>query len=598
MLHGCATVVPAERPRGVKSADAAFGRERPRGLKPAARFGAMCAAWAWAGLTWGAEVKLQHDLTPGSLCTYDVTIEVSRRPVVGIEATASAPATQAADSAAEVWKAKLTRGLYSHRQEGFGVCAQMLEFERASSSPADTQPSGVAALERFAPDLAGIDVQFSTQAVSAVYAPLLLPRRPGWSRTMLQMLLDASSWPSDPVAVGASWDRPFRIGATRVPRRITVDAVQNAGSDLRCRLTLKTSPPRDAPDEGERLVSAESTIVWSVSTRQLVSQEGKVAYEVGEWESGKVGKWEGGKVGKGGAAEEAPVRVELRVRIERRSQRRLPAALHAKGREAVAELANAFAGLTTRDDERALKTVDEVLDRWPKSRWRPAAGELRKQIEADRGARSPMATGELKQAMVRLLEVWVSAEEAEDMELLVRCRGAATHLADVNRPEIVRLLDDADGGVRAVALFALAFGDAPGDLARMHEACGDADAHVRRTAMAALAVRGSPLTDVERVAAGLRDGDEGVRRAACGAAGACFAGDSASAGPVRDALIERLGDESARVVVAAAEALLKLGQPEDREAVRRAAESAGRSEVRDALLELLEGEDRAESAPS
>ncbi|MHC4796875.1 MAG: HEAT repeat domain-containing protein, partial [Planctomycetota bacterium] len=135
--------------------------------------------------------------------------------------------------------------------------------------------------------------------------------------------------------------------------------------------------------------------------------------------------------------------------------------------------------------------------------------------------------------------------------------------------------------------FALAFGTAPGDVALIQEHCGDGDLRVRRTAFYALAIRASPFTDVELLLGGLEDGDATVRRRAGEGLGKCVAKDSDDIRAVRGALVKRLHDDSPMVVVAAAQALIRIGSADDIAKIKEAAGRVEPASLKKVLEELV-----------
>jgi len=216
--------------------------------------------------------------------------------------------------------------------------------------------------------------------------------------------------------------------------------------------------------------------------------------------------------------------------------------------------------------------------------FRPLATYLIEQIQS---RQHPLPIDALKERLVDLLSEWHQTEVSNDIEERERVRHDFTRLMKVNRSEIVRLLDDASAEFRAVACFAMAFGETPADIVPIQKACGDSVSEVRQWAMSALALRSSPLTSADVLIAGLDDTDPLVRRRACQAIQACTRKDSPAAADVLAALAHRLDDESADVVYAAAQALLRLDGQAHLDHVRSAAANCEDARLATALYNLL-----------
>ncbi len=498
-------------------------------------------------------VALRHQIVPGSTVVYKVRIETARGTGAGEQT--------------EIQTGKLTRVIFSESKPGQSTCAQMLELDWPvpASAPAGTQPERNVP----APDAASSPawVQFSLKRVGLEHAPLLVPGRTAWTRHVLSAVVDVTDFPREKVTVGDGWDRPFQAGSIKGRHRCKVEAFETTDAHIRVTLTVTTEvdPP---PERASRhLVSARSVVVFSVRDRELLSLDGRAVWREADRAGGR--------------------EVTTRITLSADQRDRMPPGQQATERQAIRQLAQAVTAYQREDYEYASRMLQTFMKRWPQSRWRPVAEYISRRMRSEGTSPEPLTARELKQALARQLTLWNLAEQDGDAAMLNRCRSALSHLAQSSRPEITRLLNDADPGVRALACFALGFGSAPADVALLLKACQDADARVRRSALEALAIRASPLADADTLLKGISDDDPTVRQRACEAVGACLPDDSPHRSAARAQLVDRLADDSPEVVLATARALMRIGSAGEIEKIKQTAESAGPSPLQDALREIL-----------
>lgn len=517
--------------------------------------GALLGLAAGAGVALAAPgVVLRHQLTPGSVTAYQVRVDTVRRLGARVQS--------------ETRTGSLIRMIFREDRPGTATCAQMLELDTVppsddaiSTRPAPDKPRSP---EAPSPEW----VQLSIARVGLKRVPLIVPGETAWSRRALSAVLDVTDWPDRDPSAGDSWERALRMGPTAGEQRYRLEAIEGVGTDVRARITIRTDMPPPEESVARRLVRAESTLIWSVRDRELVSLEGQVVTR----EAGGAGDWE----------------VTRRIVLTRGRRSRIAGRQLETERDAIIQLGQAVSAYRREDYGYASRTLRTFTRRWPRSRWRPVADYLTRRIREERTSREPLTIAELEESLTKLLALWNQAERDGDLELLDRCRSSLTHLTDVNRPEIARLLDGPEASPRSLACFALAFGAAPADPALLQRACGDDDARVRRTALYALTIRASPLTSADTLLSCLADGDAIVRQRACEAIGACVSYDSPRITDVRSELAGRLADDSPPVVLAAAQALLRVGSATEIEQIRRAAEQATSPGLGDALRQVLE----------
>jgi len=491
-----------------------------------------------------ARVRLRHQIAPGSVAVYKVQVTVARRPIDQADR----------DEQTQVQTGTLTRVIFRENEPDWPTCAQMLEFEAGAAAGGEVSQGSSW-------------VQISSARIRADRAAFIVPAGTGWSRAARSAVVQVTDWPGEKVSTGDTWEQPFQAHSIKGRQYYQVRAIDTTGTDSRVTLTVTTEPEPPPASTTRRLVSAESTLVWSVRDGELLSLDGRLVYREAIRAGGR--------------------QVQTRITFSRVQRRRMLESQQAIERQAIMRLTQAVAAYQREDLEGASRTLQSFVNRWPRSLWRPAADYLSRRLQAERTGRQPLPTAELKEALVGLLALWAQAEPEEDFETLNHCRLSLAHLTQVNRPEITRLLDDPEGGFRALGCFALAFGSAPADVALIQKKCADADVRVRRMAACALAIRASPLTDAEILLTCLGDDDARVRQRACQAIGRCVGRDSDHLSAARSALVARLSDPSPAVMLAAARALMRTGAAAEIEKVRQAAEDAGPGTLRDALREIL-----------
>lgn len=509
-----------------------------------------------AAPTHGQQVTLRHRMSAGAVSLYDVRLEILRTPAD----------PDLADAHAQRLSGRLTRAFFHEAQPGQATCAQMVELE----PDPDDEPVEVdlpAALMETLPLPPPRRVQLSVAPATVADAPFLVPARTSGSRAMLALLLPVAPWPEHPVAQGDTWEHAARVAGVTIPLTWRVERVESRGGDRLATVTVTSDVVAGETPRAARLPRSRATLVWSARRRDLLSLDGDVAYHE--------------PVHAGGAA------VTMRVEIRRTDDRMLSEQREATERQALIRLADAIAAYQREDITFARQALHEFKRRWPTSMWEPMAAHLAERIERERVQASPLPLAELRETLATLMALWASAEREHDLEVLASCRRSLAHITDVNREELIRLLDDDDAQLRTAACFAMAFGGVPGDLARLQERFTDEDARVRATALLATAIRGSPLADLDRIIRATRDAQPSVRRRACQALAASLEEDAAALPDARRALIARLEDDVPEVVFAAAEALRQWGTREDLEQIEQVARQTRHADLRAALEALL-----------
>lgn len=496
------------------------------------------------------DVLLEHRITPGAGTLYEIRIEIVRDFGDG--------------SRRKVQTGRLTRMMFGDEASGQATCAQMVELDAPffAEPDSETQPVSKQDQSKSPPAF----VQFTTTRVQSHRVWLAPPAQTAWARRVAGLLVQVTNWPPVPVTAGTGWEVGFEAGTITGQRYYLVEAIKNVRGDELVIVSADAAFDDPVDEGGRRLISATSNVVWSTDDGDVVTLEGQARWR----ESPRAGAGE----------------VLTRIQIERKRRFKLRDKWRARDRLAVVALAEAINAYRREDHAFALRSLKAFARRHGHSRWEPAADYLRRKIDADRRLAESLPTAELRERLEELIIEWQEAERDGDVEQLDRCRSSMTRITEVNRPELMRLLDDEDEQTRAQACFAMAFGSRPADVALIQSKCDDASARVRRTALSALAVRASPITDTQVLIERLSDPDRGVRQRAAQAIGSCVEKDASEIDKARAALRAGLKDDATRVILAAAWALTQIGTDADLEAIRRAAASAESERLRVSLQQL------------
>ena len=439
----------------------------------------------------------------------------------------------------------------------------------AASGPATSQPA-----LSLAPSPAR--VLLSTATITPRFARYLSPARTTPMKNLLSPLVEVTMWPESPVAVGQTWERKIPWMTTGCVQRARVEKIESVKGDTRVTLVVNSTVEAKDGEASPSRIAAQTRLVWSIQDQELVSLVGESVSREPSTDGGKL--------------------ISVQISYERVSRRQMPQIRLTIERQAIIHLAQAIMAYQRGDAEAASTATKTCVSRWPTSYWRPLADDLLRRIDADQQARTPLTIEQLKAALSELLNMLNQAEAGNDEALAAWCGVSFHRYAQINGPELRKLLNDSEPRFRGLACLALAFGTVPAEVGLIEEHSDDSEVQVRRLCLRSLALRGSPVANGERLLAGVKDSDAIVRRWACEALGTCTTKVSEHWQAARTALSERLTDESALVALAAAKALVRIGTPGDVEKVKQLAEKESRDEVRSALTEILSAaESRMES---
>jgi len=503
---------------------------------------------------------LSHNISPGTVSTYKVRIET---------ASLSGEEPNYKEHRQEQ-TGKLTRIIFSDKAEGKANCAQMLQLEAGKTIAPPTQPAD--RQQRADTPASQERVQFSVKQIDTQKAPFMVPAQTAWSRAMLGTVILVTDWPEPAVSAGDKWTRKFEIGEIAGELNFKVDAVETVESERQAVVKVNATTSSPTSSSGGSLISAESNVVWSLDEDNLVSLAGKVIYSE--------------PVRAGGRMVKIDVKLTRTGKAGRLSKSRLTGE-----RWSLVKLTEAIGAYNRNDAKSALRSLLQVKRRRIPSKFEPMADYLMKRIRSEQTSKEPLPVAELKKTLVSLLAMLDRADNDNNLAVRRRCQKSLQHVVQVNRPEIMRMLEDDEGTYRALGCFALAFGSAPADVALIEKCCSDADLQTRRMALYALALRASPHTDADTLLTALKDADNTVRVRACEALGRCVDKDSPELTAARAALVELLNDKSPAVVIAAAQTLSRIGSEAEMKKVKETADKSTSQELKSALERLTKPND-------
>ncbi|MCB9851341.1 MAG: HEAT repeat domain-containing protein [Phycisphaerales bacterium] len=495
----------------------------------------VCGAVAQAA---DIKVRLRNDLTSGTLVVYDLLIRGERAtptPAYVEKVTFEQPGTltlvvlEAPDPrhARRVWMMTLDEpkvvGLTRDDQPvdeppdaralGLPPAASQLRLATITAEQADASPVGGSRVQRAA----------------------------------LLLALDFARWPDRLVGAGEEWEIPAQRDELSGKWMYTYSGTEGRGAD---RLALGTFAFTGTL-AGEYANDAEIERVagrwqWRVAKRGLESSSSEVVLGYGP----------------SGARRSLSFNVELSVRsrdyLERDALETARADLQA--------LSDAASGGGPSSGDRS--ALERFIAEHPKSLWLPVAHDLFERVTVSEEKLASLDPDDLRDSLVALITRWQRAAITGSVEALQPIRATFHELMNTNRSEMYGLCADADANTRAMAVFCVAFGDQPGDLAKVETACDDGEARVRMWAAYGLAERRDPATNHDLLWKLLGDDDDKVRCRACMAVTTCVERKAND----RDRFMKRLltiieSDKSDEVHPFAAQAIDAIAKREDLEAL-------------------------------
>ena len=176
----------------------------------------------------------------------------------------------------------------------------------------------------------------------------------------------------------------------------------------------------------------------------------------------------------------------------------------------------------------------------PASLWLPVARDLLERARSDVRTFGKMDAGQIADVLTKLVTRWQMAAMQNRLEPLQPVRATFRKLMKTNRGVLHELASAENPNLRAMAVFCIAFGDTPEDLARVVAACKDEEARVRAWAAYGLAERRATEVDPAVLEALLADVNDKVRQRACMAIRGCVRVDSPHRARFFKRLLERV----------------------------------------------------------
>ncbi len=401
-------------------------------------------------------------------------------------------------------------------------------------------------------------------------APAQVPLTDPVEKVVLNVLLDFAHWPPSRVEAGHRWERPVQFPGFEGTQTFEfVDLVEIDGQ-VAARLTLYVEGGFTGSLEKDwRFGKGQAILYWSRPERTLVKMEAQADYQ------------------RQRATAPDEFKLKLDVGITGLDM------LDEDEQELVKAQVKLFAGALDEHrqghDRVAARLCGEFRDRWPTAMWLPAVNELEDRTASRQKPDKRYSTKELDEALVRSVIAYDAACANLEHDLQARTKLTLAHLVAEYRSKLDKLARSKDEGVRGRAIFAFAFGDRPEDLHLVHRAAKDKSHRIRGMALAGLAARGSPNTDVELLLELLDDEKKSVRRRTCEAVAACVSPEHFSV--VK--LVEKLDhlmiyDKSDTVRLAAIRAIAAIGVPADIAKLRAALDHELNQENRKAVEQAIE----------
>lgn len=401
-----------------------------------------------------------------------------------------------------------------------------------------------------------------------VQAPMVDPVQHG----IIMALLDFAHWPAGSVSAGHRWERDFSCEGFEGTQTFEFVDLVKVGDQMAARVTLFVEGRFTGGLEREySFDKGQAILYWSRPERMLVKMEAQAAYK----------RVRGAK----------PERYELKLNVDLVRSKSLSEDEQELVKVQLTAFAQALEKLRAKDAKSALAICRDFRGRWPDSPWLPAVAELEGQAAPKPASDDRLSAEQLKKVLVQTIVAWEAARSTGEHDLRDKAVDTLAQLANEYRTKLARLARDKDDAVRSQAIFAIALGDSPDDLAIVQSAVKDKVPKVRAMALAGLAARGKSDVNVDILIARLDDKESIVRRRACQAVAACVEPEHFSIAALADKLGRLMvDDENDLVRKEAIRALAAVGAPADiprlEKALTHELNQANRAEIEKAIAAL------------
>ncbi len=421
-------------------------------------------------------------------------------------------------------------------------------------------------------DLPRGSVRLHKQTVQSYDAPTLIPHGDAAEQAILRAALDFAHWPKDRIKAGHRWQRDISDGGFRGTQTFEFAGLERVKDQVVAGVRLRIDGEFDAPlDKQYRFGGGKIVIHWLRLERSLLSLEGKVDYK---------------RIRPSGVEED----YELEISVTLKDLRRLDEQERDQMIDQLTAFAQADRVLREGDPKSAWELCGQFRSQWPKSIWLPAIDELAGKAKPKPTPRR-FKTSQLEELLAKCFIVWETARRDQNFDLMDQTRRTLAELAADYHTKLYKILRGEDDKARASVVFALALSEDAGDFHYAQKAVGDSSRLVRVAALAGLAARASPETNVETLLGALEDKKASVRARACQAIAACVPREHYSIARAVEKLAEvMVDDEKVGVRQEAIRAVGAIGAPADvarlEKALRHEVDKKNRAEIEAAIKRL------------
>jgi hypothetical protein len=411
--------------------------------------------------------------------------------------------------------------------------------------------------------------QFLAVPVIRQDVPIVLPAGNPLEQLIYRIVMDQFQFPNERIPAQALRKSKIAWDGFTGERFWMITSLERVGKARVAVIAVQIQGQFTGNLPGEpALRDAKITLRWDLNDQALLDLSGQVRYDR--------------------RFDQIDEEVVARLALSRQSLDRLPIANRESAVEALLHLADSITMYQEKKYVQIVRRVTEFNQQFPGSLWQPMVGFLGNQAEARSMLASPEAAQQLRKALGNSIVEWQAATTRGDAAKLTALAEGLRELNRAGRDQLLKLAEDQDAKVRALALFAVGFGTHPEDLAVVQTGARDAEPVPRAWATYALVIRGSPKTDRALLTRLIKDESELVRARAALAIGACVEIGSSDQNRFRAMLTSALSDASENVRRAAAEALAYIGTRADLAPLRKAADAEKDSPARQMMRRTIE----------
>lgn len=380
-------------------------------------------------------------------------------------------------------------------------------------------------------------------------------------RAAMLLALDFAHWPDEVVATHAEWQTPSNRPELEGGWTHRYDRTEGSRAERQAVGSFEFQGKLAGEFDGvANIKSARGDWRWRVSKRSLESVESRVVLEYGPPEQRR------------------ELEFDVSLKIVERSRLRGEALTEAAGQiQPLSDMARETLQFGTDDAKDKLKAF---INEHPKSLWLPVAEDILERAELEDRTIGELDEGQLVEMLAALIRRWQEVAHRNEVEKLEPVRSTYRELMESNGDALLKLTRSQETNIRAMAVFAVAFGKRSEYGDRVIALTRDKDPTVRAWAAYGLAERREPKADAALLITLLDDDDRNVRLRACMAAEACANPDD----PNHRALLRKL---------------LELIEDDDHEQVQvRAASAVSKVAVKSDLPTLIEAEADCDMPPA